>query len=109
MFLTGSQISGLEVVLMEHFAPKQRIDLVLSVSGELSDEAIRDIQNHLESSGLDFMSPIKMGYTEDYPHALSMSFRRPYRRKGYAVLQIASYIDDLLSSVGGSITGWRVL
>ncbi len=109
MFLTGSQISGLERVLMEHFAPKQKIDLVLSLSGELSDKAVSEMQDYLQTSGLDFVKPLQMGYADNSSYALYMSFRRPNRRKGYAVLEVASYIDDLLSELGVSILSWRIV
>lgn len=109
MFLTGSQISGLERVLMEHFAPKQKIDLVLSLSGELSDEAVKQMRNDLEISGLEFVKPLQMGYTDNSSYALYMSFRRPNRRAGYAALGIAPYIDDLLGELRVSILSWKII
>lgn len=107
--LTGSQVSALEQVLVEHFAPKEKINLIICISGELSPIVLDDMQHSLENSGLEFVKPTQFGTADNLSYALYMSFRRPNRRRGFAALGIASFIDDLLNEQGLSIISWKIV
>jgi hypothetical protein len=106
--LEGTDTRALDRALMEFFSPGQKVELLLGLPRDISDQEVAQLEQQLVNAGLDLHS-IEMGSTKEWPYALRMIFTRPYRPEGVAVWPLAVLIIVALGGVGiAAFLGWKV-
>lgn len=105
--IQGTTPQGLDRALIEHFNPGDTVQVLFRTDQDASDN-LADIAGNLAQSGLQ-VHKVQSGSTPDWPHAIGISFTRPQRPAGYAIIPIAVMLLGVLAATG--ITGlavWRI-
>lgn len=106
--LEGTDTRSLDRAVMEFYSPGQKVELILGLPRDLSDQEVDQLEQRLLSSGL-LLHSIEMGSTKQWPDALRMVFTRPNRPQGVAAWPLALLIITALGGLGiTAFLGWKV-
>lgn len=105
--LEGTDTRALDGALMEFFSPGQKVELLLGLPRDISDEEVYSVEQILRDAGLKLHS-IEAGSTQESP-ALRLIFTRPSRNEGIAAWPLALLIPVVLGALGiTAFTFWKV-
>jgi hypothetical protein len=108
MVLSGREPEALDYHLMEFFAPGDKVDVIVGLPQDISDEDVLNISRQLSDMGM-VVNKIQAGSTPEWPSALQVVFTRPRRAKGVATIPLNGVISSSLVRVGaGNMVGWRM-
>jgi len=106
--LSGTDLEALDYHLVEFFAPGERVQVILGVDNDVSDEQLASISGQLSNLGLN-VKMVQIGSTPEWPYAVQMVFNRPPRSRGIALIPLALAVKESFSRAGvTNFSGWRM-
>lgn len=105
--MQGTDIIALNSALLEHFNPGDRVQVLLGISHDLSDEELAQIALKMRDNGLG-IEKFTFGPSTTWPYSLTFEFTRP-ARQGYGFILLGVWLVGVVGALAfGAVLGWQI-
>lgn len=103
----GTDLIALDEALLEHFNPGDRVQVLLGISQDLSEEELEQVALKMRNNGLG-IEKFTFGPSTTWPYSLTFEFTRP-SRQGYGFIPVMTWLVSVVGMLTGpGILGWEL-